>query len=165
MTLLHPTHAVFILRGAEPPSTHPLCDTPSRYDVTPTLSYAVEFIVCTAADYRCLACRTGDLKRQRHSQHCIRLACRKARGMLGSLGSTHVFLCGKGHETCGSQQEARIETRLNILVSNIDTLWGGVLEYAIFLPIHHSVVGKAFEIVCVHDHRFHYPAGLIPNLL
>lgn len=32
-----------------------------------TLSYAVEFIVCTAADYHCLTCHTGDLKRQHHS--------------------------------------------------------------------------------------------------
>lgn len=108
--------------GAEPPSTHPSRDAPSRYRVTPTLSYAVEFIVCTAADYRCLTCRAGDLKRQRRSQHCIRLACRKARGMLGSLGSARVSLCGRGHETCASQQEGGVETRLNILVSNIDTL-------------------------------------------
>lgn len=85
------THCVFFLRVAEPPSTHPLCDTPSRYDVMATLSYAVEFIVCTAADYRCLTCRAGDLKRQRRSQHCIRLA-RKARGMLGSLGYRCVLI-------------------------------------------------------------------------
>lgn len=39
-----------------------------------TLSYAVEFIVCTAADYHCLTCHTGDLKRQHFSLCCILLA-------------------------------------------------------------------------------------------
>lgn len=68
---------IFILRGAWPPSIYPsICpyDIPSRYDVIATLSYAVEFIVCTAADYHCLTCHTGDLKRQHLSLCCILLA-------------------------------------------------------------------------------------------
>lgn len=48
-------------------------DIPSRYNVIATLSYAVGFIVCTAADYHCLTCHTGDLKRQHLSQCCILL--------------------------------------------------------------------------------------------
>lgn len=75
---------IFILQRAWPPSIYPsICpyDIPSRYDVMATVSYAVEFIVCTAADYHCLTCHTGDLKRQHFLQCCILLAT-----MLESLG-------------------------------------------------------------------------------
>lgn len=54
---------------------HFICpyDIPPRYSVMATLSYAVEFIVCTAADYHRLTCHTGDLKRQHLSLCCILL--------------------------------------------------------------------------------------------
>lgn len=39
----------------------------------------------------------------------------------GKPGLSAVYLRGKGHETGGSLREARIETRLNILVCSIDT--------------------------------------------
>lgn len=52
----------------------------------------------------------------------------------GKPGLSAASLCGKGHETGGSLREERIETRLNIVVSSIDTqkYKGGVLEYVIF---------------------------------
>lgn len=85
----------------QPLSSHLSYDMPSRYDVTVTLSYAVEFIVCTAADYRCLTCHTGDLKRQQTSPRCILLARWKAWGMLGSLVLKRGFQCSGEHAAQG----------------------------------------------------------------
>lgn len=87
--------------GPQPLSGHPSYDMPSRYDVTVTLSYAVEFIVCTAADYHCLTCHTGDLKRQQTSARCILLARWKAWGMLGRLVLKRGFQCSGGHAARG----------------------------------------------------------------
>lgn len=112
----------------QPLSGHPSYDMPPRYDVTVTLSYAVEFIVCTAADYRCLTCHTGDLKRQQTSLRCILLARWKAWGMLGCLVLKHGFQCSGGtYSTGGVSWRGLIRTvamlwwllAWSVLVSNL----------------------------------------------